>query len=380
MDFELSEEQRAVKEKAAQFAEKYIKPRALEIDKTGEFPVDIFKKLGEEGFMKIPFSEEWGGAGGDTLSYMLAVEEIAKACASTGLSYAASISLGISPIYNFGTKEQKEKWLPDLISGKKLASFGLTEVMAGSDASGTETTAVLENGEYVINGQKRYITNASYASVILVTAITGETANGRKRISGILVPTDTPGVTIKSDYDKMGVRGSDTAEINLEDVRVPAENLLGGKEDGYKFFMQTLDAGRISIGANSLGVASAAFESSLDYSKKRNQFGNSLSKFQAIQFKLADMAMEIELARNMVHKAAWLKDQGKPFAKEASFAKLFASETAVRAGNEAIQIHGGYGYMRENGVERHLRDAKLLVIGEGTSEIQRIVIAKHLGC
>jgi len=380
MDFELTKEQQAVKEMARQFAEEHIKPRALEIDKTGEFPVDIFKKLGEAGFMAIPFAEKWGGRGGDTLSYMLAVEEIAKACASTGLSYAASISLGISPIYNFGTEEQKKKFLPELISGKKLASFGLTEVMAGSDAAGTETTATIENGEYVINGQKRYITNASYASYILVTAITGETEKGKKQISGIIVPTNTPGVEIKSDYDKMGVRGSDTAEINLTDVRVPKDNLLGNKEDGYKFFMQTLDAGRISIGANALGVAQAALEASLDYAKKRNQFGQSLSKFQAIQFKLADMAVEIELARNMVHKAAWLKDQGKPFAKEASMAKLFASETATRAGNQAIQIHGGYGYMRENGVERHLRDAKLLEIGEGTSEIQRIVIAKHLGC
>lgn len=380
MNFELTQEQQAVREKAKTFAETHIKPRALEVDKTGEFPVDIFKKLGEQGFMKIPFSKEYGGNGGDTISYMLAVEEIAKACASTGLSYAAAVSLGASPIYNFGTEEQKQKFLLPLIEGKELASFGLTEVNAGSDAGGTETTAVLDGDEYVINGSKRYITNASYASTILVTAITGEHPNGRKIISGILVPANTPGVETKSDYDKMGVRGSDTAEITLTNVRVPKENLLGGVEDGFKFFMATLDAGRISIGANAVGVAQAAFEESLAYAKQRNQFGRSISKFQAIQFKLADMAMEIELARNMVHKAAWLKDQGKPFSKEAAFAKLFASETAVRTANQAIQIHGGYGYMRENGVERHLRDAKLLEIGEGTSEIQRVVIAKNLGC
>jgi len=380
MNFELTQEQQAVRDKAREFAEAYIRPRAQEIDKTGQFPADLFKKLGEEGFMRIPFSKEYGGDGGDTISYMLTVEEVARACASTGLSYAAAISLGASPIYNFGTEEQKQKFLLPLISGEQLASFGLTEVNAGSDAGGTETTAVLEDDTYVINGSKRYITNAGYASTILVTAITGKHDNGRKIISGILVPADTEGVEIKSDYDKMGVRGSDTAEINLTNVRVPRENLLGNQQDGYKFFIKTLDAGRISIGANAVGVAQAAFEESLAYAKKRNQFGKSISNFQAIQFKLADMAMEIELARNMVHKAAWLKDQGKPFAKEAAFAKLFASETATKTANQAIQIHGGFGYMRENGVERHLRDAKILEIGEGTSEIQRIVIAKYLGC
>lgn len=380
MNFELTEEQQMVKKMVRDFAEEEIRPRAIEIDKEAKFPLDIFKKLGELGILGIPFPEKYGGSGGDTLTYALAVEEIGRVCGSTGLSYAAAVSLGASPIYYFGTEDQKEKFLKPLAEGKALGSFGLTEPNAGSDAGGTETTAIEDGDYYIINGEKCFITNASYAKTLIITAVTGKDENGRKLISSIIVPTDAEGVTITNNYDKMGVRGSDTAEIVLDQVRVPKENLLGEKHKGFKQFLYTLDGGRISIGALAVGIAQASLEKALAYAKERKQFGRSISKFQAIQFKLADMAMETELARNMVHKAAWLKDQNKPFTKEAAYAKLFATETAFRAANQALQIHGGYGYMREYEVERYLRDAKLLEIGEGTSEIQRIVIARELGC
>lgn len=363
-----------------EFAEEVIRPRALEIDKEAKFPEDIFKQMGELGLLGIPFPEEYGGSGGDTLSYAIAVEEIGRVCGSTGLSYAAAVSLGASPFYYFGTEEQKQTYLTPLAEGKALASFGLTEPNAGSDAGGTKTTAVLDGDEYVINGEKCFITNASYAKTLIITAVTGKDSKGKNAITAFIVPTDTEGVTITSNYDKMGVRGSNTAEIVLENVRVPKENILGEKDKGFKQFLYTLDGGRISIGALGLGIAQASLDKALQYAKERKQFGQSISKFQAIQFKLADMAMEVELARNMVYKAAWLKDKGKAFKKEAAFAKLYATETAFRAANQAIQIHGGYGYMREYEVERYLRDAKLLEIGEGTSEIQRLVIARELGC
>lgn len=267
-----------------------------------------------------------------------------------------------------------------MAKGETLGAFGLTEPNAGSDAGGTRTTAVLDGDEYVINGEKCWITNAQYARQVIVTAVTGKDARGKNIITALIVPTDSPGFTIRSNYDKMGVRASNTCELVFENVRVPKENVLGDPQKGFKQFLYTLDGGRISIAALAVGIAQAAFEKALQYAKERVQFGQSISKFQAIQFKLADMAMEIELARNMVYKAAWLKDQGKPFTKEASFAKLFASEMGFRVCNQAIQIHGGYGYMKEYGVERHLRDIKLMEIGEGTSEIQRLVIARQLGC
>lgn len=380
MNFDLTKEQTMIKEMVKEFAENVIKPRAIEIDQKAKFPEDIFKQMGELGFMGIPFPEEYGGSGGDTISYVLAVEQIAKVCGSTALSYAANVSLGASPLYYFGTREQKEKYLIPIVTGKTLGAFGLTEPNAGSDAGGTRTTAVKDGNEFIINGEKSFITNASYSNTVIVTAVTGKNEQGRNIISSIIVPTDTPGVTITSNYDKMGVRGSDTAEVVLEDVRVPVDNLLGDEETGFKQFLQTLDGGRISIAAIGLGIAQASLERSLQYAKERTQFGKSIANFQAIQFKLADMAMEVELARNMVYKAAWLKDNNRSFSKEAAFAKLYATETAFRSANEAIQIHGGYGYMREYEVERFLRDAKLLVIGEGTSEIQRLVIARQLGC
>ncbi|NNU94068.1 acyl-CoA dehydrogenase [Geobacillus sp. NFOSA3] len=380
MNFELTKEQQMIKEMVREFAEKEIAPNAAKWDKEAYFPVEVFKKMGELGLLGIPFPEEYGGADGDTISYAIAVEEIGRACGGTGLSYAAAVSLGASPIYYFGTEEQKQKWLVPMAKGETLGAFGLTEPNAGSDAGGTKTTAVLDGDEYVINGEKCWITNAEYARQVIVTAVTGKDERGKNIISAIIVPTDTPGFTIRSNYDKMGVRASNTCELVFENVRVPKENVLGDPKKGFKQFLYTLDGGRISIAALAVGIAQAAFEKALQYAKERVQFGQTISKFQAIQFKLADMAMEIELARNMVYKAAWLKDQGKPFTKEASFAKLFASEMGFRVCNQAIQIHGGYGYMKEYGVERHLRDIKLMEIGEGTSEIQRLVIARQLGC
>ncbi|KGX92030.1 acyl-CoA dehydrogenase [Pontibacillus halophilus JSM 076056 = DSM 19796] len=380
MDFTLTKEQEMTKRMVREFAEEKIAPIAAEIDREATFPYELFMEMGKLGLLGIPFPEQYGGAGGDTLTYALAVEEIGRVCGSTGLSYAAAVSLGASPIYYFGTEEQKQSFLVPLAKGEALASFGLTEPNAGSDAGGTETKAVLEGDEYVINGEKSWITNASYARSITVTAVSGKRENGKPIISAFLVPADTKGLTISSNYDKMGVRGSNTSEIILEDVRVPKENILGDETKGFGQFLYTLDGGRISIAALAVGIAQASFEKALQYAKERKQFGQPISKFQAIQFKLADMAMEIELARNMVHKAAWLKDEGKPFSKESAFAKLYASETAFRTANQAIQIHGGYGYMREYEVERYLRDAKLLEIGEGTSEIQRMVISRNLGC
>ncbi|BDG35664.1 acyl-CoA dehydrogenase [Saccharococcus caldoxylosilyticus] len=380
MNFELTKEQQMIKEMVRDFAEKEIAPYAAKWDEEAYFPVEVFKKMGELGLLGIPFPEKYGGSGGDTISYAIAVEEIGRACGGTGLSYAAAVSLGASPIYYFGTEEQKQKWLVPMAKGETLGAFGLTEPNAGSDAGGTRTTAVLDGDEYVINGEKCWITNAQYSRQVIVTAVTGKDERGKNIISAIIVPTDTPGFTIRSNYDKMGVRASNTCELVFENVRVPKENVLGDPKKGFKQFLYTLDGGRISIAALAVGIAQAAFEKALQYAKERVQFGQTISKFQAIQFKLADMAMEIELARNMVYKAAWLKDQGKPFTKEASFAKLFASEMGFRVCNQAIQIHGGYGYMKEYEVERHLRDIKLMEIGEGTSEIQRMVIARQLGC
>jgi alkylation response protein AidB-like acyl-CoA dehydrogenase len=380
MNFDLTQEQKMLQEMVRDFAEKEIKPYAREVDETSKMRDVTFEKLGKLGLLGIPFPEKYGGAGGDTISYCIAVEEIGKACGGTGLSYAANTSLGASPIYYFGTEEQKQEWLVPMAKGETMGAFGLTEPNAGSDAGGTRTKAVLDGDEWVINGEKCWITNAGFSRQIIVTAVTGKKGNGRNIVSAIIVPADAKGVTISCNYDKMGVRGSNTCEIVLEDVRVPRENLLGDEKKGFSQFLYTLDGGRISIAALSVGIAQGAFEKAIQYSKERHQFGQSISSFQAIQFKLADMAMEIELARNMVYKAAWLKDQGKPFGKESAYAKLFASEAGFRVCNQAIQIHGGYGYMKEYDVERHLRDMKLMEIGEGTSEIQRLVIARHLGC
>ncbi|MBX6394390.1 MAG: acyl-CoA dehydrogenase [Alicyclobacillaceae bacterium] len=379
MNFDLTAEQRMIRDMVREFAEAEVAPKAAEVDRTGRFPVETFEKMGKLGLLGIPFPEEYGGAGGDTVSYALAVEEIGRACGSTGLSYAAHVSLGSYPIYAFGTEQQKRDYLVPLARGEALGGFGLTEPGAGSDASGTRTTAVLEDGYWRLNGSKCFITNAGYARTVVVTAVT-DRSKGAKGISAFIVPTNTPGFKVTGTYEKLGLRGSNTVEFVLEDVRIPEDHLLGTLDEGYKQFLITLDGGRISIGALAVGIARAAYEAALAYAKERVQFGQSISKFQAIQFKLADMAMHIELARTMVLKAAWLKDQGRPFKKEAAMAKLFASEMCMRTCDQALQIHGGYGYMKDFPVERYFRDAKLMEIGEGTSEIQRLVIAREIGC
>lgn len=380
MDFSLSKEQLMIQEMVRDFAQKEIAPRADQIDKEEKFPEDIFIKMGKLGLMGIPFPEEYGGSGGDTVSYVTAVKEIGRICGSTGLSYAAAVSLGASPIYHFGTERQKQEYLIPMAEGQYLGAFGLTEPGAGSDAGGTKTKAVKQGDYYILNGEKSWTTNTSYARTVIVTAVNGEDEKGRKKISAFIIPTDSPGLTIRAEYEKMGVRGSNTTELVLEDIKVPAENILGDPEKGFHQFLYTLDGGRISIAALALGIGEAAYEAALQYSQERKQFGRHIGSFQAIQFKLADMAMELELAQNMIMKAAWLKDNKKPFKKEAAMAKLFASESASKACNQALQVHGGYGYMREYKIERYLRDAKLMEIGEGTSEIQRLVIAREIGC
>ncbi|WP_409251393.1 acyl-CoA dehydrogenase family protein [Bacillus sp. SCS-153A] len=380
MNFDLTSEQKMIQKTIRDFAREEVAPGALERDRTKQFPKEAFKKLADLGMMGLPFPEEYGGAGGDTVSFAIVTEELSKACASTGITYSAHISLGGAPINMFGTEEQKQKYLTPICTGESFGAFGLTEPNAGSDAGGTQTTAVKEGNEYVINGNKSFITNASYAKHLALTAITNRGEDGSKEISAIIVPTDAEGFTVVDNYEKMGLNASNTTELVLENVRVPEENLLGKKGEGFKQFLATLDGGRIGIGAMALGIAEAAFERALQYSKERKQFGRPLSQFQVTQFKLADMAMKIELARNMIFKAAWLKDQGRPFAKEASMCKLYASEVAMEIADEAIQIHGGYGYMKEYEVERYMRDAKLLEIGEGTSEVQRMVISRLIGC
>lgn len=377
MDFQLNEGQQLIRQMVREFAEKELAPVAAELDREERFPAEIIEKMARLDLFALPFSEDCGGTGDGYLAYAIAVEEISRACASTGITYAAHCSIGTGPIYLFGTGEQKSRWVPPCARGEMLAAFGLTEPEAGSDAGGTRTTAVLEGEEWVINGSKCFITNASKAGVAVVTALT-EPGQGTRGISAFIVPTDTPGYRVAPPYKKLGLRASDTAEIALEDVRVPAENLLGKRGEGFKQFLAVLDGGRISIGALSVGIAQASLDAALEYAKERHQFGRPLSAFQAIQFKLADMAMEVELSRLAVYRAAWLKDSGLPFTREAAIAKLYASETAVRAALEAIQIYGGYGYTADYPVERYLRDAKLMEIGEGTSEIQRLVIAREL--
>ncbi|WHY65742.1 acyl-CoA dehydrogenase family protein [Neobacillus sp. SuZ13] len=379
MNFDLTSEQEMIKRTMRQFADEEVAPSAIERDRNKQFPVEIFKKLAEMGIMGLPFPEEYGGGGADTVSFAIVTEELSRACGSTGITYSAHISLGGAPLHLFGTKEQKLKYLTPICTGESFGAFGLTEPNAGSDAGGTRTSAREEDGMFVINGNKCFITNASYAKHLSLTAITGE-KDGKKEISAIIVPTSTDGFSIIDNYEKMGLHSSNTTELVLEDVRVPVENLLGKRGEGFKQFLMTLDGGRIGIGAMAVGIAQGAYEKALAYAKERKQFGKSISSFQAIQFKLADMAMKIELARNMVYKAAWLKDQGRPFSKESAMCKLYASEICMEVTDQAVQIHGGYGYMKEYHVERMMRDAKLLEIGEGTSEVQRMVISRLIGC
>ncbi|KYG57999.1 acyl-CoA dehydrogenase [Planococcus maritimus] len=379
MNFDLTQEQQMIKKTMREFADKVVAPGAVERDRTKEFPKQAFKQLSDMGMMGLPFDEAYGGAGADSTSFAIVTEELSRVCASTGITYSAHISLGGAPLSLFGTEEQKQKYLTPICTGESFGAFGLTEPNAGSDAGGTETRAVEDGDDWVINGSKVYITNASHAKHLAITAITGMN-DGKKEISAIIVPTDAEGFTIIDNYEKMGLNASNTTELVLENVRVPKENLLGKRGEGFKQFLVTLDGGRIGIAAMAVGIAQGAFNKALAYAKERKQFGKTLSEFQVTQFKLADMAMKIELARNMVYKAAWLKDQGRPFTKEASMAKLYASEMAMEVADEAIQIHGGYGYMKEYEVERYMRDAKLLEIGEGTSEVQRMVISRMVGC
>lgn len=365
---------------AREFAASVVAPGAAERDRTGEFPLEIVRQMGDLGFFAIPFAEAYGGLGGDTLSYALAVEEIARADGALALGYAAHVSIGMGPVYYFGSEAQKQRWLPGAARGEYLASFGLTEPEAGSDSGGTRSRARRDGDGWVLSGQKSYITNAGYAGFIVCTALTEETGPKHKRISAFIVPTDAPGFSTGAPYKKMGLKSSDTRPLYFDNCRVSPDHLLGQPGEGFRQFMVTLDGGRISIGAMAVGIAQAALDAALAYAKERHQFGQSIAKFQAIQFKLADMAMEIELARTQVLKAAWLKDQGRPFTTAAAMGKLYASEMATRVCNQAIQIHGGLGYMMDVPVERYLRDVKLCEIGEGTSEIQRLVIARQLGC
>ncbi|MEW6032523.1 MAG: acyl-CoA dehydrogenase family protein [Bacillota bacterium] len=379
MDFQLTGEQRMLQRMARDFALKEVQPHVAEWEEKKAIPREVFARMGEMGFFALPFPEEVGGLGAGYLAYALAVEEISRVSASLGISYAAHVSIGTMPIYLFGSRAQKERWLGPCLRGEVLAAFGLTEPGAGSDAGGTETTASLVDGEWVLNGTKCFITNASLAGVVVATAVT-EPGKGSRGISSFVVPADAPGFSVGQRYSKLGLRASDTAELVFADCRLPEDALLGERGAGFRQFLTALDGGRISIAALSVGIAQACLDASLEYAKTRVQFGQAISKFQAIQFKLADMAMETELARLMTLKAAWLKDNHLPFGREAAMAKLFASETCVRAALQAVQIHGGYGYMDEYPVERYLRDAKLMEIGEGTSEIQRLVIARNLGC
>ncbi|HEV2661522.1 MAG TPA: acyl-CoA dehydrogenase family protein [Ktedonobacteraceae bacterium] len=380
MDFTLNEEQIAIRDTCREFAEQEIKPLAEEMDATGQFPYALIRKMGELGLLGLPFSEEYGGAGADFLSYCLAIEEISRGDVSVGITMEAHTSLGASPFYLFGSQEQKERFLPPLATGEKLWAFGLTEPEAGSDSGGTQTRATLQDGQWHINGSKAFITNAGtdMTAGVTITAVTGKLPDGHKEITNIIVPKDTPGYVIGKAYKKMGWKASDTRPLAFEECAVPEENILGRRGDGFRQFMQILDAGRIAIAALSVGLAQACLDEATNYAKERKQFGQPISKFQAIRFKLADMATEIELARLMYYKAAWLHMQNKPYTREASMAKLFASETAKRAADQAVQIHGGYGFMDEYPVSRYWRSVKANEIGEGTSEVQRMLIAKTL--
>ena len=374
--FELTDEQKAIQRLARDFAEGEVRPIAEEIDREKRFPVEVIRKAGELGLMGIPYSEEYGGGGAGTLAYALAIEELARVDSSVGITVAAHTSLGTFPIYAFGNDEQKERLLPDLLSGRKLWSFGLTEPEAGSDAGNVRTTARLEDGQWRIDGAKQFITNAGteMSGGVTITARTGE-----NEVSNLIVPQDTPGYTVEAAYRKMGWNASDTRPLSFNGATVPEENLLGGRGKGFHQFLETLDGGRISVSAMGVGLAQGALDMALEYARERRAFGKPISKFQAIQAKLADMSTEIEAARLLTYKAAVLKDRGEKFALTAAQAKLKTGRLAVRAADEAVQIHGGYGYIEEYPICRFYRDAKILTIGEGTDEVQQMVIARALG-
>jgi len=382
LDFDLTKEQEMIRKEVRRFAQSEIAPAALELDEKEEFSPGLTKKMGEIGLFGMFVSEEYDGQDLDYLSYIIAVEEIARVDGSQAATIAAGNSLGIGPIYYFGTEEQKRKYLPKLCTGEGLWGFGLTEPTAGSDAGGSKTTAVQDGDDWVLNGSKIFITNAAceLSMGVTVQAVTGTRPDGKPEYSCFLVEHGTPGFKAVPMHKKMMWRASDTAELYFDGVRVPKGNILGQKGDGFRQMLATLDGGRLSIAAMGLGGAQGAYETALKYAQKRVQFGQPISKFQAVAFKLADCAVEIECARNLVYKACWLRDQKRSFEKEAAMAKLYCSELMGRVANHAVQIHGGYGLMKEYHVERFYRDQKLLDIGEGTSEVQRIVISRYIGC
>lgn len=372
-----TEDHQLVRNMVRDFAKKEMAPIAIEIDEQQRFPAATFKKMAELNLMGMPLEETHGGAGFDYVSYTIALEELARVCASTALSYSAHVSLAATPIEMFGTEEQKEKYLRPLAEGEKIGSFGLTEPSAGSDAGGTRTTAVKDGDQYIINGSKIYITNAEVSDIFVITAVT-EKERGAKGISSFILERDFPGFEVGKKENKCGMRASPTCMLHFSDCRVPAANLLGKYNEGYKQFLIILDGGRIGIAAQALGIAKESLKRSMLYAQEREQFGRKIGEFQAIQFKLADMATSIKGAELMIYNAAFRKQENKPYKFDAGLAKLYATEMATRVANEAIQIHGGYGYMKEYEVERFWRDAKLLEIGEGTSEVQRIVIYREL--
>jgi short/branched chain acyl-CoA dehydrogenase len=376
VNFDLEPEHELIRDTVRQFALERVAPVAEELDREKRFPYELVAELAELGLMGMTIPEAYGGAGADTLSYAIAIEELTRIDSSVAITVAAHHSLGTLPIWYFGTEEQKRRWLPELASGSKLAAFGLTEANAGSDAGATRTSARLEDGEWVVDGSKIFITNAGtdITACVTITAVTGE-----GEISNIIVPNGTPGYVISEPMQKLGWRASDTRELSFQGVRVPEENLLGERGQGFTQFLQILDGGRISDAAMGVGLAQGAYDLAFAYAQERQQFGKPISKFQSVQEKLVDMATEIEAARDLVWKAAWEKDQGRPFAKTAAMAKLFSGELSHRAANWALQIHGGYGFMDEYAISRLYRDQKILEIGEGTNEVQRMVIARHLG-
>ncbi len=374
---QLSEEQKMLREMVRDFAQTRIKPIAAELDENERFPEEIIAEMGELGLMGIPYPERYSGADMDYVSYAIAVEEIAKVCGSTAITLAAHISLGVGPIYLFGNEEQKMKYMPELCSGAAIGAFGLTEPQAGSDAGATQSTAVDQGDHYLLNGTKVYCTNGSYAKYITVSAVT-EKGKGTKGISCFVLEKGMDGFTVGKKERKLGIRGSDTVVLHFSDVKVPKANLLGNPNEGFKQMLTVLDGGRISIAAMSLGLAEGAYEATVNYVKERKAFNKPIAAFQATQFKLADMYTQIQAAKHLVFDAAVLKDAGEPFMREAAMAKLYASEMATRVTSQAIQLYGGYGYMREYPVERMFRDNKICEIGEGTSEIQRLVIARTL--
>lgn len=376
MDFQLTEEQRAIRDMVRDFATNEIAPRAAEIDRTDEFPADLFRKMGAQGLLGLPYPEEYGGGGADTVSQALAVEEVSRASGSVGLTYAAHLSLGCGPFYLFGTVEQKQKWLTPLARGDALGSLALTEAQGGSDLAGSvTTTAELRGDEWIINGAKMYVTSGAVARSITALCITDKT-QGHRGLSMLIVPRDAPGLVIGKSEEKMGLHGSMTTQVFFEDCRVPQENVLGALGAGFKQAMITLDGGRIGIGAMAVGLGQAALDASVRYAQERKAFGKPIADLQAIQWMIADMSVELAAARLMVLQAATLRDNQQPFATQAAMAKLFASEAADRACWKAIQIHGGAGYLRDFPVERFYRDNRLTTIGEGTSEILRMVIAR----